>query len=83
MTADDEYVVITTRDIYALASQTAGKVDAVLAMVTASQTTDADHEARLRRLETRFYGVVGTLGLAATSLIVWTLTQMTGSGTHG
>jgi len=73
MATDDDHVYITTRDIYQLASQTAAKVDAVLSMVTAAQTTDADHESRIRRLEARFFGIVGTIGLAAASLIVYAI----------
>ena len=71
--AEEHQVYITTRDIYQLASQTAAKVDAVLSMVTAAQTTSADHEARLRRLEARFFGVVGTIGLGIASLIVYAI----------
>ena len=60
----DDPVVITTRDIYTLAAETAGKVDSLLAMVTAEQAIDGDHETRIRKLESRFFGVVGTIGLA-------------------
>lgn len=61
----DAPVVITTRDIYTLAAETAGKVDSLLAMVTAEQAIDGDHETRIRKLESRFFGVVGTIGLAS------------------
>jgi hypothetical protein len=73
---EDDPVVITTRDIYTLAAATAGKVDSVLAMVTTAQSTDADHEARIRKLETRYYGIIGTLGLAAATVTAWVLTDV-------
>ena len=77
---DRDRVVITTRDIYTLAADTAAKVDAVLAMVTSSQATTADHEARIRRLEARFFGVVGTLGLATATFVAWVLAQLSDKG---
>lgn len=64
-------VVITTRDIYALSAETAGKVDSLLAMMTAAQAVDGDHETRIRRLEARFFGIVATFGLAVTAAIAW------------
>lgn len=69
----DDPVVITTRDIYAVALETAGKVDSLVAGMAAATATDLDHEQRLRRLESRFFGIVGTLGLSAFALIVWIL----------
>jgi hypothetical protein len=67
----DEPVVITTRDIYTLAAETAGKVDTVLSMVTSAQRTDDDHETRIRRLEARFMGIVATFGFALTAGAAW------------
>ena len=67
----DEPVVITTRDIYTLAAETAGKVDSVLAMVTSAQRTDDDHESRIRRLESRVMGIVATFGLLVTAVAAW------------
>jgi hypothetical protein len=66
-------VIITARDIYSVTLSTAGKVDALVAgmAVTASQLSD--HEQRLRRMEARFFGIVGTFGLSAFALIVWIL----------
>lgn len=67
----DDPVVITTRDIYALAEETSGKVDSLLAMVTAAQAVDGDHEARIRKLESRFFAIVSTFGLAVTAAVAW------------
>ena len=68
-----EHVVITARDIYHVTLTTSGKVDALVAGMTSQQATTADHEARLRKMEARFFGVVGTFGLSAFALIIWIL----------
>lgn len=72
----EDPVVITTRDIYTLAAETAGKVDSVLTMVTNAVRTSDDHETRLRRLEARFFGIVGTLGLAAATAVAGALAYL-------
>jgi len=68
-----ESVVITARDIYTVTLSTAGKVDALVAGMAATAASIADHESRLRRMEARFFGVVGTFGLSAFALIIWIL----------
>jgi hypothetical protein len=66
-------VIITARDIYSVTLSTAGKVDALVAGMAVTSTQLSDHEQRLRRMEARFFGIVGTFGLSAFALIVWIL----------
>lgn len=70
---DQDHVVITSRDIYAVALETAGKVDALVAGMATATAVDTDHETRIRRLESRFFGIVGTLGVSGFALIIWIL----------
>ena len=71
MDGHDDAVVITARDIYSVTLSTAGKVDALVAGMAQTAAQITDHETRLRRMEGRFFGVVGTLGLSAFALIIW------------
>lgn len=70
--ADDPYIV-TTRDIFQLASQTAGKVDTIIALQTQAEArasaTDLDHETRLRALERWRYALPTALVLGAFSAV--------------
>jgi hypothetical protein len=68
-----EHVIITARDIYTVTLSTSGKVDALVSGMHALSSQQSDHEARLRKMEARFFGVVGTFGLSAFALIIWIL----------
>lgn len=63
----------STRDIYDLALETKSTVDSLLQLHTGLNGGQADHETRIRRLESRFYGIVGTLGIAALTLVYYFL----------
>lgn len=69
----DDPVVVTTRDIYDLALETKSTVDSLLQLHSQTSQGFSDHEARIRRLETRFYGIVGTIGLSAVLVAVYFL----------
>lgn len=69
----DDPVVVTTRDIYDLALETKSTVDSLLQLHSQTSQGFSDHEARIRRLETRFYGIVGTIGLAGVMIAVYFL----------
>lgn len=74
----DDPVVITTRDIYKLASETAGKVDSLINMQATADGGFRDHEQRIRQLERRFYWVIGTIGLGAVTLAYYFLERASG-----
>lgn len=72
----DDPVLVTTRDIYQLASSTAGKVDSLIAMQSNQDAGFKDHELRLRRLEARFFGIVGTIALGVVGLAYFVIERL-------